>query len=146
LNARRLKRYFVLIVIIGLFITCLAGSSGQLVAQAALPGRQPVIDPFYLKVFEEAKMHFDRGDYKKAFENFKIAAFGLLDEPDLLGQAYAYLTVSAYQLGKADEVEHYLEQIARLKLFPRISSSSLPQEVKDKFKEICDTYKVLISG
>jgi len=75
LNAHRLKRYFVLIVIIGLFITCLAGSSGQLVAQAALPGRQPVIDPFYLKVFEEAKMHFDRGDYKKAFENFKDRCF-----------------------------------------------------------------------
>jgi len=146
LKACRLKRYFILTLMLGLFITCLAGSSSQVVAQAASPGRQPVIDPFYLKVFEEAKINFDRGDYKKAFENFKIAAFGLLDEPDLLGQAYVYLTVSAYQLGKNDEVERYLEQISRLKLFPRISSSSLPQAVKDKFKEICDTYKVLISG
>jgi hypothetical protein len=146
LIARRLRRSLLPIITTCLFIVFLAGNSGKLAAQSTSTGRQPVIDPFYLKVFEEASANFSRGDYKKAFENFKIAAFGLLDEPDLLGQAYAYITVSAHQLGKIEQVEYYLEQISRLKLFPRISTSSLPKEVKDKFKEICDSYKVLISG
>jgi hypothetical protein len=140
------RRGLFLFVMVSLSIILLAGGSTQLVAQSTPPGRQLATDPFYLKVFEEARANFDRGNYKKAFEDFKIAAFGLLDEPDLLGQAYVYLTVSAYQLGQADQVEHYLDQISRLKLFGRISASALPKEVKDKFKEICESHKLLISG
>lgn len=145
LMARR-QRAPVLFILMSLSIILLAGVSAKLAAQSIPAGNQLVTDPFYLKVFEEARANFNRGDYKKAFENFKIAAFGLLDEPDLLGQAYVYLTVSAYQLGQADQVEHYLDQISRLKLFGRISASTLPKEVKDKFKEICDSYKILTSG
>lgn len=94
------------------------------------------IDPFYLKLFDEGKLAFNRGDFEEAFQNFKIAAFGLLDEPDLLGEAFVYLTVSAYNLKKYDQVEHYLKEIARFKLNSRISRSTLPEDVKEKFNQI----------
>lgn len=76
MKACRLKRYFTLTLMLGLFITCLAGSSNQLVAQAASPGRQPVIDPFYLKVFEEAKINFDRETTKKPLKILRLLLSG----------------------------------------------------------------------
>lgn len=76
LKACRLKRYFILTLMLGLFITCLAGSSSQLVAQAASPGRQPVIDPFYLKVFEESRKLTLIGEIQKPLKILRLLLSG----------------------------------------------------------------------
>ncbi len=109
-------------------------------------GRPPQVDPFYLRLFDDGLAAFNRNDFEEAFENLKIAAFGLLDEPDLLGEAYVYLTLSAYNLKKTDQVEYYLREISRFKLNSRIRSSRLPEKVKDQFAKIQSSFKNGLTG
>jgi|GEM_PF-605385 len=104
------------------------------------------VDPFYLQLFEDAKQSFNAGDYETAFQNFKLAAFGFLDEPDLLGEAFVYLTVTAYNLKKEDQVTHYLKEIMRFRLTNRISASPLPSELKKKFEKIQSDFKIPGNG
>lgn len=137
----KLKLCLILFAIIFLFFT---GESSLLAQESQT--RALKVDPFYLKVFEEAKLAFNRGEFEEAFQNIKIAAFGLLDEPDLLGEAFVYLTVSAYNLKRIDQVEHYLKEISRFKLNARISSSRLPKELKEQFDKIQSTFKNGVTG
>lgn len=109
-------------------------------------GRPPQVDPFYLRLFDDGLAAFNRNDFEEAFENLKIAAFGLLDEPDLLGEAYVYLILSAYNLKKTDQVEYYLREISRFKLNNRIRSSRLPEKVKDQFAKIQSSFKNGLTG
>lgn len=108
--------------------------------------RSPQVDPFYLRLFDDGLAAFNRNDFEEAFENLKIAAFGLLDEPDLLGEAFVYLTLSAYNLKKTDQVEYYLREISRFKLNNRIRSSRLPEKIKDQFARIQSSFKNGLPG
>jgi len=117
----------------------------------SLPARQksPVklkVDPFYLQLFEEGKQSFNHGDYENAFQSLKLAAFGFLDEPDLLGEALVYLTVTAYNLKRDDQVAYYLKEIMRFKLTNRISASPLPPDLKKKFEKIQADFKTTSNG
>ncbi|NPV83386.1 MAG: hypothetical protein HPY46_07380 [Candidatus Aminicenantes bacterium] len=106
----------------------------------------PQVDPFYLRLFDDGLAAYNRNDFEEAFENLKIAAFGLLDEPDLLGEAFVYLTLSAYNLKKTDQVEYYLREISRFKLNNRIRSSRLPDKIKDQFARIQSSFKNGLTG
>ncbi len=106
----------------------------------------PQVDPFYLRLFDDGLAAFNRNDFEEAFENLKIAAFGLMDEPDLLGEAFVYLTLSAYNLKKTDQVEYYLREISRFKLNNRIRSSRLPDKIKDQFARIQSSFKNSLTG
>lgn len=108
--------------------------------------RSQQVDPFYLRLFDDGLAAFNRNDFEEAFENLKIAAFGLLDEPDLLGEAFVYLTLSAYNLKKTDQVEYYLREISRFKLNNRIRSSRLPEKIKDQFARIQSSFKNGLTG
>jgi len=126
-----------------LFLFILPGMSLQ--PQQSQPPTSRV-DPFYLNLFEEAKQVFNRGEFDEAFQDFKLAAFGFLDEPDLLGEAFVYLTVSAYNLKRTDQVEHYLKEISRFKLTTRIADSSLPEGLKEQFNRIQSAFKNAVRG
>lgn len=117
----------------------------ELTAQQKQPPKLKV-DPFYLKLFEEAKQAFNQGDYENAFQTFKLAAFGFLDEPDLLGEALVYLTVTAYNLKIEDQVAYYLKEIMRFKLTNRISAAPLPPDLKKKFEKIQADHKIASNG
>ncbi|MBC7362887.1 MAG: hypothetical protein H5U06_11525 [Candidatus Aminicenantes bacterium] len=140
-TGNNLKLWIVLVPMIFLFLVANAGVSTQ-----EFQNRVLKVDPFYLKLFDEGKLAFNRGDFEEAFQNFKIAAFGFLDEPDLLGEAFVYLTVSAYNLKRYDQVEHYLKEISRFKLNNRISSSNLPKELKETFNKIQANFKNGLTG
>lgn len=137
------RRMLPRLLLIFCLLSLLAGnlpSAGQTVVQS------PRIDPFYLRLFDEGLSSFNRGDFEEAFENLKIAAFGLLDEPDLLGEAFVYLTLSAYNLKKTDQVEYYLREISRFKLNNRIRGSRLPEKIKDQFARIQSSFKNGLTG
>lgn len=137
----RLNFCLVLLAIIFLFIP----AEMRLQAQQFQPTASNV-DPFYLNLFEEAKLAFNKGRFEEAFQDFKIAAFGFLDEPDLLSEAFVYLTISAYNLQRIDQVEYYLKEISRFRLNTRITSSSLPEELKEQFNRIRSAFKNGVSG
>ncbi|HAR35561.1 MAG TPA: hypothetical protein DCR87_01390 [Acidobacteria bacterium] len=120
--------------------------SGTTLQPQQISSRHQQVDPFYLKLFEEGLTAFNRGDFEEAFQNLKIAAFGFLDEPDLLGETFVYLTLSAYNLKKAEQVEYYLKEISRFKLSNRITGSRLPKEIKDQFARIQSSFKNGLTG
>ncbi len=130
-----------------LLVFCLLAilAGNQLPAQQVAAGSSQV-DPFYLRLFDDGLAAFNRGDFEEAFESLKIAAFGLLDEPDLLGEAFVYLTLSAYNLKKTEQVEYYLREISRFKLNNRIRSSRLPEKIKDQFARIQSSFKNGLTG
>ncbi|MCX8161064.1 MAG: hypothetical protein N3G18_09075 [Candidatus Saccharicenans sp.] len=137
------RRMLLQTLLMSLLATILVGN--------ALPNQQgsarsPQVDPFYLRLFDDGLAAFNRGDFEEAFENLKIAAFGLLDEPDLLGEAFVYLTLSAYNLKKTDQVEYYLREISRFKLNNRIRSSKLPEKIKDQFARVQSSFKNGLTG
>lgn len=132
------KLIFLSLLLTAFFIMLLAGTTHQ--SQQVSPPYQQV-DPFYLKLYEEGLNAFNLGDFEEAFQNLKIAAFGFLDEPDLLGETFVYLTLSAYNLKNADQVEYYLKEISRFKLHNRIAKSRLPKEIKDQFARIQSSFK-----
>lgn len=111
-----------------------------------LPEISRKIDPFYLKLFEEGLDAFNQGNFEEAFESLKISSFGFLDEPDLLSEAFVYLTLSAYNLKKTDQVEYYLREMSRFKLNNRIPGSRLPKEVKEQFARVQSKFKNSLTG
>jgi len=104
------------------------------------------IDPFYLRLFDEGKLAFNQGNMEEAFNNFKLAAFGFLDAPELLGEALVYLTVTAYNLKRNDLVEYYLKEISRFKLNNKIPDSKLPPEIRKQFAKIQSDLKNGLKG
>jgi len=120
--------------------------TGKPVLPIQLSPEAPQVDPFYLRLFDEGRQAFNQGNYEEAFQSLKIAAFGFLDEPDLLGEAFVYLTLCAYKLKNPDQVEYYLKETSRFKLKDRISSFSLPKEIKDLYAKIQAEFKDKVSG
>ncbi|MDI6698454.1 MAG: hypothetical protein QME85_05895 [Candidatus Saccharicenans sp.] len=137
------RRMFPRILLIACLLSMLTAKTLPIQQAVVHP---PQVDPFYLRLFDEGLSAFNRGDFEEAFENLKIAAFGLLDEPDLLGEAFVYLTLSAYNLKKTDQVEHYLREISRFKLNNRIRGSRLPEKIKDQFARIQSSFKNSLTG
>jgi len=131
------------VLLISCLVSILAGNTPP--AQQAVV-HSPQVDPFYLRLFDDGLAAFNRDDFEEAFGNLKIAAFGLLDEPDLLGEAFVYLTLSAYNLKKTDQVEYYLRELSRFKLNDRIRSSRLPEKIKDQFARIQSSFKNGLTG
>lgn len=138
------SKLFLPVLLMSCLVSISAGSTPLQGQQATV--RPPQVDPFYLRLFDNGLSAFNRGEFEEAFQNLKIAAFGLLDEPDLLGEAFVYLTLSAYNLKKTDQVEHYLREISRFKLNNRIRDSRLPQKVKEQFAKIQSSFKNGLTG
>ncbi|MCR4395222.1 MAG: hypothetical protein NUW07_00635 [Candidatus Saccharicenans sp.] len=140
----RIRKLFPLLIFLTVcLVLTLSGTGPQL---QPVSSHSPQVDPFYLKLFEDGLTAFNRGDFEEAFQNLKIAAFGFLDETDLLGETFVYLTLSAYNLKKTDQVQYYLKEISRFKLNNRITGSRLPKEIKDQFARIQSSFKNGLTG
>ncbi|MCK4766270.1 MAG: hypothetical protein KAW12_29010 [Candidatus Aminicenantes bacterium] len=61
------------------------------------------VDYFYTKIYNEGKDVFMAGKYQEAIENFKIAEFGLLDEPETVKEVYLYYALAYIQLNRLEE-------------------------------------------
>jgi len=145
MEKRRNTQALSFILVLASTILFLVINANSLLSQEKVNNKIQV-DPFYLKLFDEGLLAFNRGEFEEAFQSLKIAAFGLLDEPDLLGEAFVYLTVCAYNLKREDQVEYYLKEIARFKLNNRILGSRLPKTVKEQFARIQTSFKNGLPG
>ena len=76
---------------------------------AALP--LAAVDPFYLDLLRDGGHAFDRGDNATAVRHLRLACFGMLDEPKMLGEC---LTRLALAQDKAGDVEGFRETFSRL--------------------------------
>lgn len=88
-------------------------------------------DPFYLDLMRDGSHAFDRGDYAASTRNFRLACFGMLDEPKVLGECLARLALAQ---DKGGDVAGFRETFGRLveieDRFQGYSQSGLPPEVR----------------
>jgi len=81
------------------------------VAAAALPALAQEPDPFYTSMLREGTQELARGDAERALEDLRIACFGLLEQPPLLGQCLVRVALAQ---GKLGEREEFVETFRRL--------------------------------
>jgi tetratricopeptide (TPR) repeat protein len=105
-----------------------------LLAMAALP--LAAADLFYLDLLRDGSHAYDRGDYSLAERHFRLACFGMLDEPKLLGECLARLALAE---DKAKDLAGFRDTFGRLveveERFQGYSQSSLPPEVRTALEQ-----------
>lgn len=88
---------------------CLAAAIGLAGLLAALP--VAAADPFYLDLLRDGSHAFDRGDHATATRHLRLACFGMLDEPKMLGECLSRLALAQ---DKAGDVDGFRETFGRL--------------------------------
>lgn len=68
-------------------------------------------DPFYLDLLRDGGHAFDRGDHATAVRHLRLACFGMLDEPKMLGECLSRLALAQ---DKAGDVDGFRETFSRL--------------------------------
>ncbi len=72
------------------------------------------VDPFYLQALEAGKKLVLQAEYEEAIERFDIAAFGLMEEGDVLSELYLYTVFSYYKLEQFDDVRETMKKLKAL--------------------------------
>ena len=89
------------------------------------------VDLFYVDLLRDGTHAFDRGDYSVAARHFRLACFGMLDEPKALGECLARLALAQ---DKAGDMAGFRETFGRLveieERFQGYSQSTLPPEIR----------------
>jgi len=97
----------------------------------AAAGPLLAVDPFYQELYRDGNLAYDRGDAAGAARTLRIACFGMLDEPKLLGGCLARLAVAQ---DKATDLEGFRETFVRLadveERFQGYSQADLPAEIR----------------
>lgn len=103
-------------------------------AMAASP--LAAVDLFYLDLMRDGTHAFDRGDHATATRHLRLACFGMLDEPKMLGECLARLALAQ---DKGGDVEGFRETFGRLveieERFQGYSQSSLPPAARTALEQ-----------
>jgi tetratricopeptide (TPR) repeat protein len=117
MNARYLARY-VVVLLVGLAGTSLAA------------------DPFYLRLLRQGSDAYNRRDYQTAVRQFRVACFGLLDEPELLADGLVRLGLAQAAAGDADGFRETFHRLAEVEdRFQGYSQASIPREMRDAYEK-----------
>ena len=104
-------------------------SAAVMLLLAAGPLR--AVDPFYLELYRDGNLSYDRGDSAGAARTLRLACFGMLDEPKLLGACLARLALAQ---DKAADLDGFRETFVRLadveERFQAYSQADLPAEIR----------------
>jgi hypothetical protein len=102
------------------------------VASAALAATED----FYLRMFQRGLDHFTAGSYATAFDELRMAAFGMVDSIDDFERAHVYATVAAQKLNRESDARNSLQRVlAAEKIEHRYTSLKLPDDVKSAFED-----------
>lgn len=91
------------------------------------------IDPFYIRLFEQAKTFYEQGKIAESIKNLEIAAFGFINHRSLLLEAYIYLVVGHYRLRNLERAAFFLSEIERLDLKQNLGQVNLRPPIYDEF-------------
>ncbi len=107
-------------------VTLLLAATGPLLA----------VDPFYQELYRDGNLAYDRGDAGGAARTLRLACFGMLDDPKLLGGCLARLALAQ---DKATDLEGFRETFVRLadveERFQGYSQADLPAEVRSALEQ-----------
>jgi len=94
------------------------------------------IDPFYENLLTEGQLAFARGDDAGASKRFRIACFGLLEEPARLADCRTRLALSEARLGHREEFESAFRQILELeRRFGAYAEATIPADLRSTFEQ-----------
>lgn len=103
---------------------------------AGLAAPLAAVDPFYLDLLRDGGHAFDRGDHATAVRHLRLACFGMLDEPKMLGEC---LTRLALAQDKAGDAAGFRETFSRLveveERFQGYSQSGLPPQTRTTLEQ-----------
>lgn len=93
-------------------------------------------DPFYSNLRREGTLAYDRGEYPRAVQLFRLACFGLLDEPVVLGGCLVRLAVAQAAVGDAEAFTATFRRIVEIeRRFGAYSQATVTPEMRQQFEE-----------
>jgi hypothetical protein len=93
-------------------------------------------EDFYVRMFQRGLDHFAGGSYATAFDELRMAAFGMVDSVDDFETAHVYATVAAQKLNRENDARNSLQRVlAAEKIEHRYTSLKLPDAVKSAFED-----------
>ena len=94
-------------------------------------------DDFYEQQLRAGKADFQASRLPQAADEFRIAAFGLMQQPPLLQESLARLAVAQNALGQTDEVKKTLDRFIDVEQrFAPYQNVELEPSVRSKFEEL----------
>ncbi|MFL6194435.1 MAG: tetratricopeptide repeat protein [Thermoanaerobaculia bacterium] len=109
----------------GIFCSALA-----VLALLALPARA-AIDPFYLNLLRDGQHALDRKDFREAARDFRLACFGMLDEPRMLTDCLARLALAQDAAGDVEGFRDTFQRLVELEdRFKAYSQADLAPELR----------------
>jgi len=93
-------------------------------------------DPFYERLLRNGLRELERGDHATAVRSLRIAAFGLLDEPERRVEALVPLALAEAALGDSDAFAETFGQIVEVEdRFGAYAKANLPADQRRGFEE-----------
>jgi hypothetical protein len=89
------------------------------------------VDPFYQSLQRDAQLAFDRKDFPTAARTFRLACFGMLDEPRPLADCLARLALAQDGAGQVEAFRETFTRLAEVEdRFKGYSQGELPAELR----------------
>lgn len=105
-------------------------SALSILALLALPARA-AIDPFYLNLLRDGQHALDRKDFREAARDFRLACFGMLDEPRTLTDCLARLALAQDAAGEVEGFRDTFQRLVELEdRFKAYSQADLAPELR----------------
>lgn len=104
-----------------------------LLASALVLAARPAAaaDPFYDSLLRQGVQQYDREEFADSAQTLRLACFGLLDEPLILGGCLSRLALAQDRAGDADGFEDTFRRLAEVEeRFQGYSRAELPAEVR----------------
>ena len=102
----------------------------------AVPGLSRAADPFYTNLLRDGIAASERGDFQEAQDLLRLANFGFLDEPNLLAEGLARLSLTHARAGDPDEFRSTFRKLMEIEnQFEAYSKNSFPPSLQSSFVE-----------
>ena len=98
------------------------------------------VEPFYLGLYADGAQAYERGEFLAAARQLRLACFGMLDDPPLLGGCLARLAVAQAQSGDGDGFRESFRRLAEAEdQFQGYTKAELPAAVRAAFERLAAT-------
>src|SRR6185295_14768061 len=98
------------------------------------------VEPFYLGLYADGAQAYERGEFLAAARQLRLACFGMLDDPPLLGCCLARLAVAQAQSGDGDGFRESFRRLAEAEdQFQGYTKAELPAAVRAAFERLAAT-------
>ncbi|MBI4915374.1 MAG: CDC27 family protein [Acidobacteria bacterium] len=93
-------------------------------------------DPFYERLLRDGSSAYNRRDYQTAVRLFRVACFGLLEEPEALADGLVRLGLSQAAAGDADGFRDTFQRLVEVEdRFQGYTRAATPKEMREAYEK-----------